>query len=158
MAKKKTRRKTGAKKRAPARGRAAAGARRPRGLSSASVGELRQELRRRERRLTSLEGKRAKLLEQLASLESEMDQLGSLVASGGGVGGTGRKRPRNTQNLVDALADLLNGQELSVTEAAAEVQRAGYRTNSENFRTIVNQTLINSGRFKRTSRGIYTTK
>ena len=71
---------------------------------------------------------------------------------------TGRKRPRNEQNLADALADLLAKQTLSVTEASEQVQTAGYRTTSPNFRTIVNQTLLKDPRFKRVGRGRYTSK
>lgn len=71
---------------------------------------------------------------------------------------TGRKRPRNEQNLADALADLLSNKTLSVTEASEQVQSAGYRTTSPNFRTIVNQTLLKDPRFKRVGRGRYTSK
>ena len=46
---------------------------------------------------------------------------------------------------------------MSVTEMAEAVQAAGYHTESENFRTIVNQTLIkNPDAFRRVSRGRYT--
>ena len=41
---------------------------------------------------------------------------------------------------------------------ADAVQRAGYKTSSSTFRTIVNITLIKSGRFKKVSRGQYTLK
>jgi hypothetical protein len=44
-----------------------------------------------------------------------------------------------------------------VTEAAEAVQRAGYRTNSPNFRTRVNIALIRGG-FKRVGRGQYVAK
>lgn len=69
---------------------------------------------------------------------------------------SGRKRPKNTMNLAEALAKLLKGKTMGVTEAAAAVQKAGYKTNAENFRTIVNQTLIRDDRFKKVSRGQYT--
>jgi chromosome segregation ATPase len=122
-------------------------------LSKASITELQGEIRRRERRLASLERKRERLAAQLSEVEGEIRDLGGqLGAEGGG------KRPRNTRNLADALADLLSDQTLSVTEAAAEVQRAGYRTTSPNFRTIVNQTLLKDNRFRRVGRGQYTTR
>jgi hypothetical protein len=47
---------------------------------------------------------------------------------------------------------------MSVTDVTAAVQKAGYNTNAANFRTIVNQCLINSGKFKRIERGQYTAK
>ncbi|MFN7019759.1 MAG: hypothetical protein ACK4WH_00345 [Phycisphaerales bacterium] len=74
-------------------------------------------------------------------------------------GGTGlRRRPKNDSNLVEALQKLLTGKTLSVTAAAEEVQKAGYMSTSPNFRTIVNQALINSKKFKRVGRGLYTSK
>ncbi|MEL6311777.1 MAG: hypothetical protein AAFQ17_05320, partial [Pseudomonadota bacterium] len=54
----------------------------------------------------------------------------------------GRKRPRNAENLVEAMRRVLSGTELTVTELSEAVQAAGYVTTSPNFRTIVNQTLI----------------
>ena len=61
-------------------------------------------------------------------------------------------------NLVQALAKVLKGRSMGVTEVSHAVQEAGYRTTSPNFRTIVNQTLIKSPLFKRLSRGQYTAK
>ena len=116
-----------------------------------SIEELQREIKRRERHLSTLERKRAKLIDQLAEVEGQIaEQGGALAAS------QGRKRPRNDQNLADALVELLASQTLNVTSIAEEVQRAGYRTSSPNFRTIVNQTLIKDKRFKRVGRGLYT--
>jgi hypothetical protein len=71
---------------------------------------------------------------------------------------TGR-RPRNTGSLVESLKKLLKGRTMTVTEMADAVQKAGYKTSSPNFRTIVNQTLINNKKdFKRVARGQYTAK
>jgi hypothetical protein len=59
--------------------------------------------------------------------------------------------------LVDALANVLDGKTMSVTESADAVLASGYVTTSPNFRTIVNQTFIkNRSRFKKVSRGRYT--
>ncbi len=70
-----------------------------------------------------------------------------------------RKRHRNDTNLVEALQQVLSGTTMGVTEAAAAVQAAGYKTTSPNFRTIVNQTLIkHSDAFSKKSRGKYTAK
>ncbi len=124
-------------------------------LSRASITELQGEIRRRQRRLGSLERKRDKLASQLAEVEGEIRELGGQM---GGEIPPGGKRPRNARNLADALADLLANQTLSVTSAAEEVQKAGYRTTSPNFRTIVNQTLLKDERFKRVGRGQYTAK
>ncbi len=143
-------------------------ARRSRGLAGASIEDLHREIERRRKNLGRLETKRAKILAQLAEVESEIDAIETLTAKGGarrGGGrrraGAGRKRPRNDMNLVDSLHKVLRGKEMSVTEVAQAVQDAGYKTSSENFRTIVNQQLIaakNKKLFKKVSRGVYTAK
>jgi hypothetical protein len=76
--------------------------------------------------------------------------------SGKGRGAPGRKRPVNDMNLAESLAKVLKNRTMSVTDVTAEVQKAGYKTSAENFRTIVNQTLIRDARFKKVSRGQYT--
>jgi|GEM_PF-565914 len=70
-----------------------------------------------------------------------------------------RKRHRNDTNLVGALQKVLSGKTLGVTEAANAVQKAGYKTTSPNFRTIVNQTLIkHTDVFSKEARGLYTAR
>jgi hypothetical protein len=62
-------------------------------------------------------------------------------------------------SLKEALRKSLSGRTLGVSEAAEAVQRAGYRTSSPSFRTIVNQALLsNPDLFKKVSRGKYTAK
>lgn len=133
-------------------------AKRSGGLENLSISELQRELRRRERvanrEVGKLQRKRAKLADQLAGLDAQISALGG--RAGGGAGG--RRRPRNEDNLADALVKLLKGQTLSVTDAAEQVQKSGYMTTSPNFRTIVNQTLLKDNRFKRVGRGQYTAK
>ncbi len=122
-------------------------------LSNLSTGDLHREIMRRRRGVASLERKRERLITQLQDIGTTIREHG--VAPGGP--GTG-KRPRNAQNLADALANLLASATMSVTEAAEKVQLAGYRTTSPNFRTIVNQTFLKDKRFKRVSRGRYTSQ
>ncbi len=121
-------------------------------LSGISVIDLHAELGRRQRRVGALERRRDRAMSKVQKLDAE------IAALGGSVSGSGRTRPRNASNLVEALHKLLDGKTMSVTEATAEVQKAGYITTSATFRTIVNQTLINSGQFKRVARGQYTSK
>jgi hypothetical protein len=158
MAKKKKRRaskKTATQSAAPRRGK----------LSSVDTSALEQELQRRRRGLGGLERKHQKLLSQLAALEAQMAALGGPISAGSS-GGTarrgrppGRKRPENSSTLVDALAKTLKGKTMGVTEAAEAVVAGGYNTNAENFRTIVNQTLLkHTDVFKKVSRGQYTAK
>lgn len=123
-------------------------------LSRISVEELNRELRRRHGQAGRLVSKRDKLAARLAALDDEIAGLG-VTFHGGGVR---RTRPRNELTLVDALAKVLDGKTMSVTDVAGAVQAAGYHTTSPSFRTIVNQALIASGKFKRVGRGQYTAK
>jgi hypothetical protein len=125
-------------------------------IAGLSVAQLQAEISRRQRGAAKLLRKRDALIEKVREIESELAAIGAMVGKGG-FGGV-RRRPKNEMNLVDALIKLLTGKTMSVTEASEEVQRAGYQTTSPSFRTIVNQTLINSGKFKRVSRGQYTAK
>jgi len=123
-------------------------------LGGMSTEALQAELRRRQQSTRALERKRERLIEQLRDVEAELASHGSPITSSGGV----RKRPKNEKNLEEALKDLLTNKVMGVTEAAEAVQRAGYMTSSVNFRTIVNQTLIRSKKFKKVARGQYTAR
>lgn len=131
------------------------------GLARVPIDDLQAELRRRHGSLRKLEAKRAKLATALETIERQIQSFGGMPgrrpAGGAGAAG-GRRRPRNEMNLVEALAQVLKGKTMSVTQVAQAVQDAGYRTTSDNFRTIVNQTLIKSDRFKKVGRGQYTAK
>jgi uncharacterized protein with von Willebrand factor type A (vWA) domain len=129
-------------------------------LNSVPLQDLRAEIRRRERRLATLHRKREKLMEQMETLDREIAEYAAITAAGTATltkRGSPRKRPRNTVVLVDALKRVLDTRTLTVTEAAGAVQRAGYQTVSDNFRTIVNQALISNRKsFKKIARGRYT--
>ncbi|MGI9015254.1 MAG: hypothetical protein ACR2GY_13550 [Phycisphaerales bacterium] len=72
---------------------------------------------------------------------------------------TTRKRvSRSGPSLSDYLAQVMKNKTLSIGEAADAVLAAGYPSKSPNLRTMVNQQLIKSDRFKKVSRGHYTTK
>ncbi|MBO6740075.1 MAG: hypothetical protein JJ916_09465 [Phycisphaerales bacterium] len=122
--------------------------------ASMSTAELQAELQRRERNVKRLERRREKLLSDLSEVEQALAAEGALSATGGI-----RRRPRNEMNLVDSLAEVLKGKEMSVTEVTQAVQNAGYMTTAANFRTIVNQALIRENkRFKKVARGRYTAR
>jgi hypothetical protein len=149
-----------------------------RGLAAIPSDALTAELRRRQQRVQGLVRRHARLISAARRLEAQIREMGGGVptAAGNGVlaapaGRRGRppagrkrgakpgvKRPRNEMNLVEAMAALLKGRTMNVTKIAEEVQKAGYKTTSPNFRTIVNQTLIKSNRFKKVARGQYTAK
>lgn len=171
--KKKAARKSGARKQVARR----ASAPRTGGLRAASAGELQAELQRRSRDLATLEAKRDELLGKVEGIEAEIaainGALGVSTASPRGRRSAGRpkagaairvtrmaggRRPRNDSSLEVALANTLKGKTMGVSEVAAAVQQAGYKTTSPNFRTIVNQTLIKSDLIKKIGRGQYTAK
>ena len=137
-------------------------------LSGLSTTALAAELARRERRLPMLKRQQAELLRKLDEVEAQIDAIGGggksgRKSSGRPVGrpvgsGVGRKRPRNTMNLEDALAKTLKGKTMSVTDATSAVKASGYKTTAANFRTIVNATLLKSKKIKKISRGQYTAK
>jgi hypothetical protein len=122
--------------------------------------ELQAELQRRSRTAQALQRKRVKLVAKLGVLDARIRELGLHIngVSSGRVGAIpGRKRAKNESNLADALAKVLKGKTMGVTEVAGAVQKAGYQTTAANFRTIVNQCLIkNNKMFKKVERGQYT--
>lgn len=81
---------------------------------------------------------------------------------GAATGAPRRGRPPgkgNKTNLATALRGVLSGKTMSVAEVSDAVQKAGYKTSSPNFRTIVNQALIsNPSAFKKVARGQYTAR
>ena len=127
-------------------------------LDDLSFDELQREMQRREREMKRLVNKRDRLHQQIREVEDEIQSLGGAGAFGMTAGGRPRQRPQNESSLSEALLKLLKNTTMSVTQAADEVQRAGYQTTSASFRTIVNQTLIKDPRFKKVSRGQYTAK
>ncbi|MFO0873998.1 MAG: hypothetical protein U0575_08520 [Phycisphaerales bacterium] len=137
-------------------------------LRDISISDLHAELRRRHSQAKPLEARRAKLAATLAKLDAELASLGhhvggtAVAAVRRGPGrprGSRGPRPANTLSLVDTLQKVLTDKTLGVNEAAAAVLSAGYRTQSKNFRTVVNQTLlVNKGKFRKVDRGRYTAK
>lgn len=123
-------------------------------LAKMPTAEIEKELKRRLKGVRSLQRKRDRLADRLREMDRELASMGGSVGSIGGV----RRRARNDSNLVDALARVLDGKTMGVTEVSLAVQEAGYATTSPNFRTIVNQALIKDKRFKRVGRGKYTVK
>lgn len=126
-------------------------------LANLSIEALESELRRRERVVAGLRRRHRNVLLRADRLAEQIRELGGepRAASSPRRGGS---RPRNGSTLVGALASMLEGKTMSVTQAAEAVQANGYRTNSSHFRTQVNIALIKSGKFKRVGRGQYTAK
>lgn len=140
-------------------------------LANYPIEELQRELERRVSEVDHLVVEREEVIARLAELDAQIAAAGGPGRPGRprvpgrrparagrkpGRGAPGVKRPKNDMSLAEAMAKLLRNKTLSVTEITSEVQKAGYKTHAENFRTIVNQTLIKDARFKKVSRGQYT--
>jgi septal ring factor EnvC (AmiA/AmiB activator) len=120
---------------------------------SLTINELERMLDSHRRKLNELRKHRSKLASKLA----EMDQ--QIVSLNGGRGAT-VGRAQNAKSLVATMESVLgsSGKPLGVGEIVAKVQAAGYRSNSANFRALVNQTLIKEKRFASAGRGVYQLK
>ena len=142
--------------------RVARRARAVRGLAGVSTASLRAELERRQSGVAAMQRRHQMLMQEADQIAAEIAAMGGAARNGAARGrgrpAPGRKRPKNEASLVDALVKLLQGKQLSVTDAARDVQKAGYRTSSASFRTIVNQALIKSPKFRKVARGTYTAR
>jgi len=104
-----------------------------------SISALENILRDRKFKLT-------RLLKQRRKAQRELDLIDRQIQKIGGAGGLrgGGGRAHNELSLPDAIEEVLRkgGKAMGVGDITAGVQSLGYRSNSDNFRAIVNQTLI----------------
>lgn len=98
----------------------------------------------------------AKLTRQRLKVQKKLDSIDEKIAAIGGSAGGGR-RARNEMSLQDLIHQVLSkaGGPMAVGDILAKVNAAGYRSNSANFRGIINQTLIKDKRFVAAKRGVY---
>ena len=127
-----------------------------------TIAELEQMLGSRRRKLNDLQKERTKVQRKLDDIDS---RIRALSGAGGGAsgrtgGGGGGGRAHNAQSLVATLENVLksSGKPLGVGDIVDKVHAAGYRSNSANFRALVNQTLIKEKRFTSAGRGVYQLK
>jgi hypothetical protein len=124
-----------------------------------NIAQLERILHDRRSDLNRLERQRSELQRKLGGVERQIIRLqGSLR---GGRRGGGGIRARNDQSLVATIESVMrsNGKPMRVGEIVDAVQAGGYRSNSANFRGIVNQTLIKERkRFSSADRGVYQLK
>jgi hypothetical protein len=121
-----------------------------------SISELQRMLSARQAELKKLSRQRAALQARVDQIDAQIARLGGEPAGGGRRGG----RARNELSLSAAIEQVLKqaGEPMKVGPIADAVQGAGYRSNSANFRGIVNQTLIKDKRFGSAGRGLYQLK
>jgi len=118
-----------------------------------SISDLERMLNDRRSALQKLAKQRAKAQKKLAIIDREIGRLGG-VAGGGGGG-----RVKNSMSLVATLGTVLKGKDsMQVGDIVDAVKAHGYRSNSANFRGIVNQTLIKESQFASAGRGLYRLK
>lgn len=130
-------------------------------LASVPTATLRAELERRVKEQERARATREELLEDLKAIERKIADLGGAVARPRGRRGPsrGQRGPGGGASLPDVLQQVLAGKTMSVAEIAEAARAAGYKSSSDKFRQIVNQTLAkNANRFKRVGRGQYTVK
>ena len=135
------------------------------GTGAYSIAQLEQMLNKCKNERQKLERERNKVARRLQQLDSRIGALGGNGSgrgrggSGGGGGGAG-SRVRNDKSLIEMIEGVLgkSSKPMKVGDIADAVQSGGYRTNSANFRGIVNQTLIKDKRFTSAGRGVYQMK
>jgi hypothetical protein len=135
------------------------------GTGAYSIAQLEQMLNKCKSERQKLERERAKVLRRLQQLDSRIGALGGNGSGRGGRGGAGGgggagSRVRNEKSLTQMLEGVLgkSSKPMKVGDIANAVRSGGYRTNSANFRGIVNQTLIKDKRFTSAGRGLYQMK
>jgi len=122
------------------------------GPDQLSIAQLEKILDRRRSKLSKLEKQRRKL-------QQELDELDSTILELGGAGGRHNGRAHNDKSLPQTLVEVLTKHgPTRVGDIVKSVLATGYRTNSDNFRSIVNQQLIKDKRFTAASRGVYQLK
>lgn len=127
-----------------------------------SVADLVAEIDRRRRKLPKLNKLAARLEKKLGAVRAEIAELGGRVAAAAKAPRAGRKprkRARNKMTLADAIAKVLQKDKAkSVPQIAADVAKAGYRSTSKTFHTIIYQTLAKHKLARKASRGRYVLK
>ncbi len=126
-------------------------------LASLSHEAIRRELARRESKVAGLERRHRALSHRLAAVEAKIRAAGGEIGSARAARAGGRRRrARHEVSLGEALKAALKGRKLGVQQAADAVLKAGFKTTSKNFRTMVAIQLGKTKGIKRVARGVYT--
>lgn len=118
-------------------------------LSSRDVAALQAELGARRRRTSQLRRQRQAIRVQINQIDRQIMKLGAGLLET-------RKRPRNKQALRDLLVKILTGKTMTAIEAARAAAAAGHVTSSVKFVAVVRGALLDTQRFRRVARGLYT--
>jgi len=134
---------------------------RPSSTAAMTIAQLENVLNNRRAQLNQLMKERGRAQQKLDTIERQISRLaGRGMGSGGGGVSGGGSRVRNAASLVSTLENILKGSSkpMPVGDIVGAVLKTGYKTNSANFRGIVNQTLIKDKRFGSSARGMYQLK
>lgn len=127
---------------------------RSRSASGLSLAQLEKLMHSRKAEVIRLSKIRDKLQKKLNTIQAKLEAISGTTP-------TGRTtRARNNASLQEIIHQVLSkaNTPLSVGDILDKVQAAGYRSKSDNFRGIVNQTLIKDKRLSKAGRGMYQVK
>jgi hypothetical protein len=118
-----------------------------------TINQLEQMLDSHRRKVADLTRQRSKLAKKLELMDRQIISLN-------GGRGVGSSRAQNAKSLVATMESVLgsSSKPMGVGDIVTKVQASGYRSNSANFRALVNQTLIKEKRFASAGRGVYQLK
>jgi hypothetical protein len=128
---------------------------RPSSTGAMTIAQLENVLNNRRAQLNQLVKERSKAQQKLDTIERQISRL-----AGRGMAGSGGGRVRNEASLVQTMENILKStsKPMPVGDITEAVLKTGYKTNSANFRGIVNQTLIKEKQFSSAGRGLYQLK
>lgn len=119
-------------------------------LTQVPISVLQQAIAQKAEKVKQLTRRHAHLTKKLKVIDRKIQEAGGSTRYG--------SRAHNSKTLLETiqeLPDMKDGKQ--VKDIVVAVQAAGYQSNSLNFRTIVNQTLLNYPKiFKNVGRGKYT--
>src|SRR4051794_25145934 len=115
---------------------------RPSSTGAMTIAQLENVLNNRRAQLNQLVKERSKAQQKLDAIERQISRLAGRGMASSSSGGGGRVR--NEASLVQTMENILKStsKPMPVGDITEAVLKTGYKTNSANFRGIVNQTLI----------------
>ena len=123
-------------------------------MKKLSIKQILAEVARRRRFQAGLHRRRAALRKQLKKIDAQLAAVSE--APHRSTRGAARRRARNKMTLPEAMAKVMSSRRaLSVPQIARAAKKAGYKSVSKTFHTIIYQTLARDERFKKASRGQY---
>jgi hypothetical protein len=131
---------------------------RPSSTAAMTIAQLQNVLNSRRAQLNQLMKERDRAQQRLQTIERQIARVAGRGMGNGSGGGGGRVR--NAASLVQTMENILKGSSkpMPVGDITQAVLKTGYKTNSANFRSIVNQTLIKEKQFSSAGRGLYQLK